>query len=1062
MADYVAPAGTLSLSWSGKNPHRGAVSRLIVSWGESGQTIAPVGWSAEATGVSALVPQQFVRPSGFDTAALGGTWALTGWFNYRPGQYRVDGTWAGAKPYAQPNGTLNVTFDKTVGYISPNGYDASGVGAARVFGTQFVRPVGFDLSAMGAAGYALFGYQYPPPQWTLTASWVGKARYTPPRATLNGAWTLPIEATIVALTGWADGAIGGARLFNETQFVLPAGVAPGAVPVGSVRNVARSLSPRGLDSLAVANSLTVVNRSRYVAAGNIGAAACGTPSVALFTRYLRQSGILATRYGVARVSHERQNIQLRSIAPPGLGTPWASSSPRIIEATGRDAAAVPSPLVGGTRYLQPAGIDVLGFGTRIIPESQSIAPLGFREDWGQQDIKNHLTFAVPMGFQSTVQEEFRWGRVHVWNRRQFITMTHDAESGLSAQPWSQWTLVENRSRVVRAIGVAPPAWGYTQIDNKARVVRPAGMRPSSPPGTAKAGMVAHRVRQLPVDGIEVPPISTWHVVFNAAKVLAPPGTVATVFGTAALENTRREFDRIGDFDSAAIGTAFVDFAVRSLTIEPRYSIAAPDVRLPEVKLHTRYFEPQGADTAGVGLAALSIHFKRIEPRWNHRDLVGEPHARNVTPELGAYGWNAEKFGDASVRLQWRRVKADGASMQLFGRARIADRKQGIAVPGTNVMKMGDKLVVTKTGTPPYAPQNIEVDIPLASESEVGIPGLNQSVLYAVGVRPPAAGTPLVRFTGATVDAGIKVDAYGKPTVGLRNRRIAVSAWDDANVFSPGKPVMSPLTIWAVKEAPEQAKLNHGGSTLHYVGETDIYPPGVRFGAARISTYQGILRVRTMGDMAAVGAPRIDLRRRYITPKGVRALRMGWANIGDGEQTIAQFGGTDTLAAGRPSVARAPYTGPQSVVPPGIAAMAFGSATWVSLRHRTYQLGGFSAMSMGRSGPDSPYQWRRLHVGPPMPTCPRGFEASQFGETWVSLRVRGVEGQGFSTSSLEYDPSRFAERLRVSRAVAQGRPADQILTPVGVDGPSAGAPNVRPGVHYIRPDGDADQFRKGAF
>lgn len=1106
MADYVAPAGTLSPSWSGSNAYRGPVTRLSPSWSGPQQTITPAGWSALVPGAAALVPQQVARPVGLDATAFGSTWALTKKFNYRPRQYRIDGTWGGAQPYTRPTGTLNVTFDNSLGYISPNGFDASSFGSTTVFGTQFVQPVGFDPLAMGKAVYALFSYQYAPPQWTLTGSWVGKAAYTPPHDALNGAWTLPIEAKIVALTGWVDGAVGGVTLYNQTQYAIPAGIAPDSVLAPGVANAARALLPSGInsqafgaqvvsaatrtllpsgvnllsvgaltaqlqhrpialtgfDSLAVANTLAVTNRNRYVAVGNIGTAAYGTPSVVLYTRYLQQTGFVATAYGATRVSHGKQTLLVPSIAPPALGTAWVSMSPRVIETAGRDTAAVAIPLVGGTRYLLPPGFDPLAFGSRIIPESQTVAPLGFREQWGQQEIKNRLTYAAPKGFQSTGQEEFRWGRAEMWNLRQYVTMVYDPDSGLNPPPWSQWTLVENRNRVVGAIGVTPPAWGYTQIDNNARVIQPAGMNPPGYPGTDKVGMVAYGVRRLPIDGVEPPLISTWHAVFNAAKVLAPPGAVTTAFGTAALENNRRYFDRIGNFDSATIGTAFIDFAIRTLAVEPRYSIAPPDVKLPEVKLYTRYLAPLGTDMLGIGLAALSIHFNKIEPKWVHRDLVGEPRAYNVTPEMRGYGWNSEEFGDAFVRLQWRPVKVDGTSMQLFGQAKIADRKQGITVPGTNLMKLGDKLVVTKTGAPPNTPQTIEVDSLVNSQSVFGTPGLNQYVLYTVGVSPPDTGKPAVRIMGATVDAGIKVDGYGTPTVGLKNRGITVPAWDDALVYQPGKPVMSPLTIWAVKEAPAQAKANHPVPDLHYVGETNIYPPGERFGTARVSTYLGILRPSTLDSMVSFGIQSVYLKRRYITPEGLQAYRMGWVNVGDGKETLTQFGGADALVAGLPTVARAPYTGPQTVVPAGVASMAFGSATWVSLLHRTYQLAGVNALVMGSSRGDSPYQWQTLHVGPPMPTIPAGFDASQFGATWVSLRVRGLEAKGFATFSMDYDPARFADRLRVRNAFVPSGPPVQAITPVGVDALGAGVPNVRPGVHYIRPDGDADQFRKGAF
>jgi hypothetical protein len=215
-------------------------------------------------------------------------------------------------------------------------------------------------------------------------------------------------------------------------------------------------------------------------------------------------------------------------------------------------------------------------------------------------------------------------------------------------------------------------------------------------------------------------------------------------------------------------------------------------------------------------------------------------------------------------------------------------------------------------------------------------------------------------------------------------------------------------------------------------------------------------------MVFFGTQSVYLKRRYITPEGLQAYRMGWVNVGDGKQTLTQFGGADSMVAGRPTVAHAPYTGPQTVVPAGIPSMTFGSATWVSMLHRTFQLAGINALVMGSSRGDSPYQWQTLHVGPPMPTIPLGIYASQFGTTWVSLRVRGLEATGFETFSMDYDLARFADRLRVRNAFVPSGPPGRVITPVGVDALGAGVPNVRPGVHYIRPDGDADQYRKGAF
>ncbi|HCG0442323.1 TPA: hypothetical protein NI991_006749, partial [Pseudomonas aeruginosa] len=524
----------------------------------------------------------------------------------------------------------------------------------------------------------------------------------------------------------------------------------------------------------------------------------------------------------------------------------------------------------------------------------------------------------------------------------------------------------------------------------------------------------------------------------------------------------RYFDRIGGFDSVDIGIAFIDFAIRGISIEPRYSIEPPDIKLPEVKLYTRYVDPVSNDMLNMGLAALSIHFNAIGPRWAHKDLFGDPRIHNVTPEVATFGANAEEFGSAFVRLQWRPVAPDGSNMQLFGQAKIADRKQTITVPGTNLLRMGDKLVVTKTGAPPYSPQNIMVDQAVNTGAVLGKPGLNQYVLYATGIRAPDIEEPTVRIMGVNIDAGIKVDGYGLPAVSLKLRKLTVDEWPDAEVFQPSKPRLTPHTIWAVKEAPEQAKQNHPAGNLHYVGETLVYPPGERFGSARISTYLGVLKPSPLGDVSKIGEHAIYLKRRYLEPRGLQAYRMGWAIVGDGTQFVTQFAGADSMQLGAISVARGPYYGAQTVKPVGLPSPGPGAVTWVSLLNRTFQLAGFDAMHMGSSRGEGPYQWQSLHVGPPMPTIPSGTDTSVFGTAWVSLRVRGVEPDGWESFICEYDPSHFADRMRVRNVFTPPGPNAQSVAPVGLDSVDVGVPNVRPGVHYIRPDGNADQYRKGAF
>ena len=135
---------------------------------------------------------------------------------------------------------------------------------------------------------------------------------------------------------------------------------------------------------------------------------------------------------------------------------------------------------------------------------------------------------------------------------------------------------------------------------------------------------------------------------------------------------------------------------------------------------------------------------------------------------------------------------------------------------------------------------------------------------------------------------------------------------------------------------------------------------------------------------------------------------------------------------------------------------------VELFNRTLNLSGFDSLAMGAtSGSDAPYAWQSLHVGEPMPTLPDGRDMSVFGDTWVSSRVRGIEPEGADFFVCDYDFLDFSKRMRVTRA-AIPKPPTQTAGAKGFCAFLSSAGNARPGAAYIRPDGNADMFRKGAF
>jgi hypothetical protein len=70
-------------------------------------------------------------------------------------------------------------------------------------------------------------------------------------------------------------------------------------------------------------------------------------------------------------------------------------------------------------------------------------------------------------------------------------------------------------------------------------------------------------------------------------------------------------------------------------------------------------------------------------------------------------------------------------------------------------------------------------------------------------------------------------------------------------------------------------------------------------------------------------------------------------------------------------------------------------------------------------------------------------------------------QGFDAFLCEYQLEEFDKRLRVRNASSGAKPTLSIA-PVGIYAFTATASDVRLGRRFIRPDGNADQHRKGAF
>ncbi len=977
----------------------------------------------------------------------------------------------------------------------PAGWGSALYGTPRIYyRTRFLRPAGIDAYA---PGYPRVG------DWAqriLHAASPVTAVFGDTAVRLKNLRTRPAGFTGMEVSPWAE-------VRNLNRWVRAAGIAPAAVGAPAGRNATPSFAPPGFIAtrfgaagvgariryvtptgvtLPVAQvagpSLwktpdfkpdgieapavpppAVTNGRRYLLGQGAAMARHGTPTVGFAYRWIAPEGLAAFQPGVGRIDHGNRELLVAGFSDNAYGTGWASFARRALAPAGFRTIQGANHAVAGSRFLRPDGFVATRWGTRIIPEARVVYALGFAGMVGWPAVANRRQYLAPSSIRLYAEPQQHFGSARTWNLRQHVTMFPDVDSDLNPPRWSQWTRIENRNKLLGVTGTLMTRYGAVQVDNKARQILPAGTAAPALPGYQRAGMVAYRIRGLPLRGIEAPHLSTWANVRNAARLVHPPGLDAQAFGSAGAVNRTRVFNRIGNFDAAVLGYPFIAPRVRSLGIEARYTIAPPVVPVARVQLRSRYLGPRAIGNPEVGAAALTIHKSIITPRWTLQNFYGFPVVRNVTPEVRGKGYVMELWGDNRVRLQWRPLAPVGTNTALFGRTTIADRRRTIFLAGWSSMAVSDKLEVVRTGTPPLATQYIWLDsqdpsgdpeagfgIKVPAE-QVPVPSLQQQVVYPSGMDTVGNfGSPTVTANSIRVEPGYFDLLVGEPVVDFWRRTL--TAKGIASTSTPGKPRLSPHTIWAVVDAPEQAVLNHPESRQELVRSE------VTFGNPALENRHRIVAAAGTAP-PAFGITDVVNRRQYLRPSGTHSARFGWLTV-PGPIHVEFFTTISTMAMGQPTVARPPQLGPQTVMGQGFVAATLGQAR-LELFHRAMPVQGFEATAMGFSRrPDAPFMWQSLRVGERVPNVAEGFDAARFGATWISHRVRQVAVEGFDSFVMEYDYRAFALRMRVRNATGTERPR-QIVLPRGDRMELVGTPGARLGVHYIRPDGNADQYRKGA-
>ncbi|MFW2037439.1 hypothetical protein ACG92Y_02720 [Acinetobacter ursingii] len=1012
----------------------------------SPRTVFPYGILGTQIGIGNV---QFPpRPNGFESSTYG-----TPWVSRSPRLYNALGFESFISGYGK-------VFDPTqkIGVTGVNTVIAGGVfGDIRVRNARrFINSIGFNAYEAGnwsnifsnrrelvlsGSKHSLFGEQR---IWNKTPS------FTPLSVDhmLFGQQYIAYAIRKLMVSGFSLNRFGNA-LFTKTPSFAPIGIDAPEIPKPTISDAVRYLYQESSSSFK-----------------------SGQPTIWFRYRTLKFVGFESLSSGLPKLEHSNRTLNINSFVSSEYSSyAWVSYKLRHIDVPSIQKANYASNhQVGRHQKIWIDGFDASKFGSRIIPESKTVYQINAHSAtlFGIQNIELSKRFLKPTSFGAMVGlSGDAIGRLLIWNKRQHVNQYFIADSGLVPPKQGGWLLIENKNRIMHTSGNTHTRYGYTKIDNKATQILPIGIVPIEP----SKPMISDRIRKIKSQSIDAPVFSKWAVVWINASVIKPSGSNHSTFGKSKLENTRRYYPYIGGFESSQFGKGMVSFKIRHLSFEHRYTIGPIYLPLPKIELHTNYIDPLDVDMSSYGVPELVIHRNIITPRWTHKDIFGlETNIWNLTPELKQRGRDSSEFGVAKFRLQWERYNIDGYVASLFGKTDIAFRDRSFSVTGFTQYSAG-RHVVTKTGAPPYSKQYIYLNGQLNSYDEfdpekgngikppnpqVSNPSLKTNVIFPESFVGTVFGRLSAQSNGILVRPGLQELTVSEPTVSLSKRTIVPESIKSTTVV--GKPRFSPWTIYAVVEAPQQAKDNHESRDLHYVQSFEV------FGNTLIQNKHRRINIIDYYDvryMTRMGLPNILLRKQYVQPRGFLAQRHGVHVFGPYNLELKVFESPFTELFGNPAV-KFPFDGntKQYIRPIGMDSKTINKPV-VDFRNRILRPNSFSAQLMGSSRPlDTPYMWQSLRIGELVKGNYGGFEATRFGKHGISLRVRELQMLGFDSYDDSFAMGGFNQKLTVKLVPKPSVPVQ--LKAVGFVSSSYGVPNIKPAVHYIRPDGNADQYRKGAF
>lgn len=905
-----------------------------------------------------------------------------------------------ADPYVPPDGN-KVPLDFLGAYTPPLGNKVSLEfvrGGSEPGENQFVLPSGWADSQFGTQYVWLYHQLIRPTGQVYTG---------------YGSHTLILQSQYLVPGGWNSQAFGTAtRIWNATFQAFPGGIAPPSqteptngnrqIPNPWVSFYTRYLVPTGGVHTTYGTPL-ISHYIRFVDASNRGidSMAFGTAAIRLRTSYVNLIGFVATLWGSNTI--KKQFI----VAPTG----WASS--RFSDN---------AELLINTRriYVLTGEADQAQYGIANVKNRWTLVNLNGRGI-------NSLEIASPVE--------------KVFNLKQQVVVGPFAEN-VDPTGWTNfYPFVENKIRYLGTFGHVDSRFPLNHwIYNKGVPVKPDG---SDMTLWGAGTFIAHRNRTIQAQGWDSFYNTAYTVVFNDAKVIAPPSLGDTSrFGRPdPVLNLNREVKQHSGWVGPEIGTPFVAFRVRYLLQRPFNDVPWP---LHEVRHNPHPIAPVGIPWQGqVGGHELTLFRATISPfsvNVHSVPWVGEPIVQNRNKTVPIFGHDSAEFGRPDIQNYIRYISPVWTESTGWGNTLIERRTKNVFPAPISVPTISATHRIYKDSPDPPSTQRIL----LSHEDGDGNP------LDGNGIPPGVMGSTRIRLATIYPSGWTNISNFGTARI-WTNNILPPTIFEDALfgiptlnppqwVYPQGfvttgtetrfpRPRMSPWNIYAPYGDQKPDGYTPTTDQPHVIGgmQGDGYGQSRFPWFGRTDVQHKNRRIAAVGKPSSIqfGTAAFTLRRQYIYPLGTRYVRFGLPVFWGVDQFISldeeyNHNGIDSMSFGAARIAFwVDPNAPRAVRPTGSVLSLWGTAR-VELFNRTVSPTGIPHRGNPQEDMTSP--WGTALVGYPRRYSIGMGAQTLWGSHTIDLLNRPVYPVGWINCSLEngnFDD--FMYPMRVTRTNPPVRP-----------------------------------------